>query len=78
MELSAVSPEFRELWARPDILNAQEGRKSVDHPLVGELAFEFLWLQEVNSPDLRLFIYTPKSQATADKIAQLLALEPQG
>lgn len=77
-ELSKVSPEFRELWARPDVLNAMEGRKSIDHPLVGELAFEFLWLQEVNSPDLRLFVYTPRSKETADKIAQLLALESEG
>jgi transcriptional regulator with XRE-family HTH domain len=76
-ELSAVSPEFKELWARPDVLNVLEGRKSIDHPRVGELAFEFLWLQAVNSPDLRLFVYTPGSQETADKIAQLLALEPE-
>jgi transcriptional regulator with XRE-family HTH domain len=74
-ELSEVSPEFRELWARPDVLNVMEGRKSIDHPLVGELAFEFLWLQTVNSPDLRLFVYTPRTKETADKIARLLALE---
>jgi len=77
-ELSAVSPEFRELWARPDVLNVLEGRKSIDHPRVGELAFEFLWLQAVNSPDLRLFVYTPGSPETVNKIAQLLALEPAG
>ncbi len=40
--------------------------------------FEFLWLQEVNSPDLRLLVYSPRSQETADKIAQLLALEFEG
>ena len=77
-ELSEASPEFRDLWARPDILNVLEGRKSIDHPRVGELAFEFLWLQEVNSPDLRLFVYTPRSKETADKIAQLLVLESEG
>ena len=75
-DLSEASPEFRNLWARPDVLNALQGRKSIDHPRVGELAFEFLWLQEINSPDLRLFVYTPRNQATADKIAQLMALEP--
>ena len=74
-ELSAVSPEFRDLWARPDVLNVLEGRKSIDHPLVGELVFDFLWLQVVNSPDLRLFVYTPHSKETVDKIVQLLALE---
>jgi transcriptional regulator with XRE-family HTH domain len=77
-ELSEASPEFRELWARPDVLNVLEGRKSVDHPRVGELAFEFLWLQMVTSPDLRLLVYTPRSKETADKIAQLLALESEG
>jgi hypothetical protein len=76
--LSEVSPEFRDLWARPDVLNVLEGRKSIDHPRVGELAFEFLWLQTVNAPDLRLFVYTPRSKETADKIAQLLARESEG
>jgi len=76
-ELSEVSPAFRELWARPDVLNVLEGRKSIYHPHVGELAFEFLWLKTINSPDLRLFVYTPRSKETADKIAQLLALESQ-
>ena len=77
-ELSEVSPEFRDLWSRPDVLNTLEGRKSIDHPRVGELAFEFLWLQAVNLPNLRLFVYTPRSKETADKIAQLLALESEG
>src|SRR5579859_306011 len=76
-ELSEVSAEFRELWARPDVLNALEGRKSIDHPRVGELAFEFLWLQTINSSDLRLFVYTPRNKETADKIALLLALESE-
>lgn len=76
-ELTEVSPEFRDLWARPDVLNVLEGHKSVDHPRVGELAFEFLWLQAVNSPDLRIFVYTPRSKETADKIAQLLALDSE-
>ncbi len=73
-ELSEVSPEFRELWARPDVLTALEAHKAVNHPHVGELTFEFLWLQALDSPDLRLLVYTPRSQATADKIAQLMVL----
>ena len=77
-ELSEASPAFRDLWARPDVLTVLEGRKSIEHPRVGELAFEFLWLQVVNSPELRLFVYTPRSKETADKIAQLLALESEG
>ena len=75
-ELSRISPEFRELWARHDVLNVSEGRKTMHHPLVGELAFDFLWLQTVDSGDLRLLIHTPRSHSgTAEKIEQLLACE---
>ena len=75
-ELSRISLEFRELWARNDVLNMSEGRKAVHHPLVGELTFDFLWFQTVDSGDLRLLIHTPRSNSgTAEKIERLLACE---
>jgi transcriptional regulator with XRE-family HTH domain len=77
-ELSRISPEFRELWARHDVLNVSEGRKTMHHPLVGELAFDFLWFQTVDSRDLRLLIHTPRSNSgTAEKIERLLACESE-
>ena len=76
-ELNRVSPEFRELWARHDVLNVSEGRKTMHHPLAGELHLDFLWLQTADSSDLRLLIHTPRSKETADKIAQLMALESE-
>lgn len=77
-DLSQISPEFQELWARHDVLNVSEGRKTIRHPLAGELAFDFLWLQSVDSGDLRLLIHTPrKNSGTADKIERLLASAPQ-
>jgi transcriptional regulator with XRE-family HTH domain len=77
-ELNRISPEFRELWARHDVLNVSEGRKSIHHPLVGELAFEFLFFQTVDSSDLRLLIHTPRSNTgTAAKIERLLAFEAE-
>jgi transcriptional regulator with XRE-family HTH domain len=75
-ELSQISPEFRELWVRHDVLNVSEGRKTMHHPLVGELSFDFLWFQVVDSRDLRLLIHTPRSNTgTAEKIEQLLSCE---
>jgi hypothetical protein len=75
-ELNRISPEFRELWPRQDVHNVSEGRKSMHHPLAGELSFDFLWLQTVDSHDLRLLIHTPRGNSgTADKIEQLLACE---
>jgi transcriptional regulator with XRE-family HTH domain len=75
-ELSRISPEFRELWACHDVLNVSEGRKTMHHPLVGELAFDFLWFQAVDSRGLRLLIHTPQSNSgTAEKIERLLSCE---
>jgi len=74
--LSRVSPEFRELWARQDVLNVSEGHKTMHHPLVGELCFDFLWFQAVDARDLRILIHTPSSHTgTAEKIEWLLAHE---
>ncbi len=75
-ELSRISPEFRELWARHNVLNVSEGRKTMHHPLVGKLTFDFLWFQTVDSSYLRLLIHTPRSHSgTAEKIERLLACE---
>jgi hypothetical protein len=75
-ELNRISPAFRELWTRHEVLNVPEGQKVMHHPLVGELAFDFLLFQTVDSSDLRLLIHTPRSHSgTADKIERLLAFE---
>jgi hypothetical protein len=77
-ELNRSSPEFRELWLRQDVLNVSEGRKTMHHPLVGTLSFDFLWLQTVDARDLRLLIHTPQSNTgTVEKIEQLLACESE-
>jgi hypothetical protein len=77
-ELNRISPEFRELWARHDVLNVSEGRKTMHHPLAGELTFDFLWFQTVDSRDLRLLIHTPRrNSGTANKIERLLAFESE-
>ncbi len=73
-ELSRISPQFRELWARHDVLNVSEGQKTMHHPLVGELTFDFLWFRAVDASDLRLLIHTPRSNSgTTEKIERLLA-----
>ncbi|MBX3086709.1 MAG: helix-turn-helix domain-containing protein [Anaerolineae bacterium] len=72
--LSQISPEFREFWARHDVINASEGQKTMHHPRLGDLAFDILWLQTGDSGDLRLLIHTPRrNSGTAEKIAQMLS-----
>lgn len=78
-ELNRISPEFREMWELHDVLNVPEVRKSIYHPLVGELAFDCLWLQTLDSSDLRLLIYSPRpNSGTVEKIERLLACESEG
>jgi transcriptional regulator with XRE-family HTH domain len=73
-ELSRISPEFRELWARHDVYNAAGGHKSIHHPRAGELSFDILSLQAGDSSDLRLMMFTPRSSSrTTEKIERLLA-----
>ena len=75
-ELSRISPEFRELWARHDVANSPEGWKLIHHPLVGELSLDFFLLQTADSCNLRLLIYSPRTNSgTAEKIERLLAFE---
>jgi transcriptional regulator with XRE-family HTH domain len=77
-ELSSASPEFREMWEHHDIQSAREGEKTLDHPLVGELTFDILWLQTIDSGDLRLLVHMPRMGTnTAEKIERLLALQAE-
>ena len=72
-DLNRVSPKFRELWERHDVVTVSEGRKTIHHSIAGELCFDFLTLKTVDSSDLRLLIHTPRSgSGTAEKIARLL------
>ncbi|MEP6985674.1 MAG: helix-turn-helix transcriptional regulator [Chloroflexota bacterium] len=76
-ELSRISPEFRELWARHDVHSLSHGRKLFHHPIVGELDFDILWLQTVDSGELRMLTHTPRNADTIAKIQRLLNHEPE-
>ena len=75
-ELNEISPEFRELWQRQDVINVSEGHKTMHHP-AGKLHFNFLWLQTGESGDLRLLMHTPRDCQTRDAIARLLAADAE-
>lgn len=72
-DLQRVSPEFRAWWPRHDVRGRTEGRKNVEHPLVGSLVFEQTTLQVPAMPELKLMIYTPLPEAnTLEKLQQLM------
>lgn len=74
-ELSLICPDFQRLWSRHDVINRSEGRKIMHHPVVGDLSLDFLWLQPVDSQELRLLIHSPTAGTdTAAKIERLMSL----
>ncbi|GAA2628468.1 helix-turn-helix transcriptional regulator [Actinomadura fulvescens] len=59
-DLSAVSPEFAELWARHDVGPLVQAVKAVRDPEAGELYFDMTALAVVDHPDWYLELYNPR------------------
>jgi transcriptional regulator with XRE-family HTH domain len=75
-DLLAASPEFRVWWSDHEVLRGPEGKKVLNHPQVGYLAFEHLMFQIYDEPDLKVIVYTPINEGeTSAKIRQLLACQ---
>jgi hypothetical protein len=73
-DLMLRSPEFRAWWPDHEVLGAEEGHKTFNHPQVGYLMFEHLTFQVFDAPDLTVNVYTPLDIAgTPAKLAQLLS-----
>ncbi|MGN9782585.1 helix-turn-helix transcriptional regulator [Nonomuraea sp. ZG12] len=59
-ELSAVSPEFAEMWARHEVGVPVQVVKAVRHPEAGELFFDLTTLAVVDNPGWYLELYNPR------------------
>jgi hypothetical protein len=71
--LSRMSTEFTELWERHEVAEPQPRTRIVRHSEVGELTFGWTELAAPGHGDLRLGVYTPKDEATANAVRQLCA-----
>ena len=75
-DLQHVSPEFRAWWPRHDVRGRSDGRKDIEHPLVGCLMFEHTTLQVPTAPELKVMIYTPLPETnTLAKLQQLMDMK---
>ncbi|MER5969367.1 helix-turn-helix transcriptional regulator [Streptomyces sp. NPDC002055] len=75
-ELSAVSEEFTELWARGDVRAGGQLVKEHEHPLAGSLFFESTQLRLPARPDLTVVLHNPlHGTDTAAKLAWLTSPE---
>lgn len=58
-ELHAHSPFFRAAWDAHDVRDRSVGQKTLIHPEAGALTFAYTTLQALDTPALRLVIYSP-------------------
>jgi transcriptional regulator with XRE-family HTH domain len=70
-ELDEKSETFRRLWNSPEVSGYSEGL--VDYPQLGGLKLEHTSYVPEGMPGLRLVVYAPHDQETADKLERLIA-----
>jgi hypothetical protein len=70
-DLKRVSPEFCRWWPHHDARSSLDGHKAMEHPTLGHLEFEHTTLQVLNSPDVRVTIFTPFAE-TGVKLQEFL------
>ncbi|WP_343954332.1 helix-turn-helix transcriptional regulator [Nonomuraea longicatena] len=76
-DLSAVSPEFAELWARHEVGLPAQSVKAVRHPEAGELLFDMTTLAVVDRPGWYLEFYNPQpGSETGHRLGLLVVRNP--
>jgi transcriptional regulator with XRE-family HTH domain len=70
--LRATNPKFEALWQRYNVKEHPQGVRLLKHPVVGSLAFEPSLLGVVESPGLRMMLYTPADDVTSEKVERLV------
>ncbi|MEU4828224.1 helix-turn-helix transcriptional regulator [Actinomadura sp. NPDC023710] len=71
-ELSATSPEFRQIWAEHHIKAKQHGSYRYRHPLAGEFELAYETLRLPGHPDLALVVHTAKEGSPAEEALRIL------
>ncbi len=71
-ELSALSPDFKTLWAENDVVGHADGRKRLRHPDHGLIELEFSVFAVDGRPDLGMLVHNPATPEAADRIKALL------
>lgn len=72
-ELLETSDTFREHWPKHDVQAAEDCHKRWTHPLIGDMEFEYVTLQQPDHPAVKTVIYAA-SPATALRLRGLLGI----
>jgi transcriptional regulator with XRE-family HTH domain len=71
--LLAASPLFRTLWEQHRVREFPEGLRELRHPVAGTLVLEPTIYAVIESPGLRVMLFTPFEAQTAERIEGLVA-----
>ncbi|POM26588.1 hypothetical protein BTM25_09890 [Actinomadura rubteroloni] len=77
-ELSALSPDFRTLWAEHRLKDKTHGRYVYRHPVVGELELGFETLRLPDDPDQAFIAHTVEPGSPSETALRLLAKTATG
>lgn len=72
-DIASKSNEFTHMWRENDVHIAGEGSKTILHPTVGGITFEFSSFTINGRPDLKLMIYNPADFDDLEKMELLLS-----
>ncbi len=72
-ELTVKSEDFRHWWADYNVREKTFGRQTLDHPLVGEMTFEYEALRPAGESEQILAMYTVEAGSVSEERLNLLA-----
>jgi transcriptional regulator with XRE-family HTH domain len=71
-ELCRLSPEFEAIWRENEVRTYGDGVKTLRHPVLGPITFEYSSFAVDGRPDLGMIIYNPTTEADAERIRALV------
>lgn len=70
--LEATNSDFRRMWAEVSMLSQWVGRKVINHPQIGEIAFDYSSFAVDGSSGMSLGVFTPGTPCQAAAVAKLV------
>jgi transcriptional regulator with XRE-family HTH domain len=71
-ELSRRSPDFATMWAENDVRYYGDGIKTLRHPALGLVSFEYSAFAVDGRPDLGMIIYNPATTGDLERVRALV------
>ncbi len=74
LDLSSTNADFANLWSARELSEPPMWQKTIKHPLVGELVFDFVALRGTGADEgCIVALHTPAEPLTKDRVARLLS-----